>query len=90
MIITFVVYDCKRHKNILITHSARKAKYELHTGIKVEVWSDNACVETIYASKLDKFKPYVQREKEYIGQKQRKAEERNKRRRNHYNGVSDR
>lgn len=79
----FVIYDCKKRKNILITPSARKAKNELHTGIKIEVWCDNIYVETIYARASNNLSKYISLQKQYIGKKQAKAEQRNKRRRNH-------
>lgn len=79
---TFVVYDCKKRKNVLVTSSARKAKCELHTGIKVEVWSENTLVEIIYAKFLKSIDKYVSLEKQYIANKQAEAELRNKRRKN--------
>lgn len=79
----FVVVDCKKRKPILVTHSARKAKNLLEKGMRVEVWADNAHVSTIYSKHRDKFIPYVWQEREYIGKKQKKAEERNKRRKGH-------
>lgn len=79
----FAVYDCKKRKNILITPSARKAKYELHTGIKIEVWTDNVYIETIYARTSRNMNKYISLQKQYIGKKQAKAEQRNKRRKNH-------
>lgn len=77
---TFVVIDCKRHKNILVTQSARKAKYELHAGIKIEVWNNNILIEIIYARASKSIDKYVNLQKQYIGNKQIKAEQRNKRR----------
>ena len=79
---TFVVYDCKKRKNVLVTSSARKAKRELHTGVKVEVWSENTLVEIIYAKFLKSIDKYVSLEKQYIANKQAEAELRNKRRKN--------
>lgn len=83
MLPTFIVIDCKKRKNLLVTLSSRQAKRELHTGLKVEVWNDSMCVETIYATEPNKLDPYTRQEKERIGEKQRKAEQRNKRRKNH-------
>ena len=77
---TFVVYDCKRRKNLLVTSSARKAKGELHVGIKVEVWNENVHMETVYARTMRGLDKYIQEEKQYIAKKQAKAELRNKRR----------
>lgn len=77
---TFVVCDCKRYKNILVTSSARKAKNELHTGVKVEVWNENTFVEKIYFKTRINLEKYISEEKQYITNKQVKAELRNKRR----------
>lgn len=81
---TFIVVDCKRRKSILTTSSARKANKLLTTGYKIEVWNDNVKVETIYEKDKKREKnplaPYIAVEKEYIRQKQARAEERNKRR----------
>ena len=80
---TFVVVDCKSRKSILTTSSARKANSLLETGVRVEVWNGNSKVETIYEA--DKKReggnplfPYIQAEREYIRQKQKRAEERNR------------
>jgi hypothetical protein len=78
---TFVVYDCKKRKNILITSSARKARGELHKGMKIEVWNENNRVETIYSKNFKRITDYVSEEKEYIRNKQIRAEERNRQRR---------
>lgn len=80
---TFVVYDCKKRKNLLVTSSARKAKGELHTGIKIEVWNENIHIETIYLKTMRGLDKYVSKEKQYIAKKQTKAELRNKRRKGH-------
>lgn len=77
---TFVVIDCKQRKTVLATPSARKAQSVLCKGLKVEVWIDNIHIETIYSRQMEKFKPFTLQEKQWIARKQRKAEERNKRR----------
>lgn len=81
---TFLVVDCKTRKPILTTSSARKAKKELRTGVRVEVWNNNALVEKIYESdkrkETDPFAPYVRTEREYIRKKQAQAEARNRKR----------
>ena len=81
---TFVVVDCNTRRPILTTSSARKAQKELRTGIRIEVWNNNTLVERIYEADKKKesnpFAPYVEAERKYIGEKQRKAEERNRRR----------
>lgn len=76
----FVVIDCKQRKTMLVTLSARKAKSVLGKGLKVEIWIDNIHFDTVYSKQIDKFIPFVLQEKQYIGRKQRRAEERNKRR----------
>lgn len=77
---TFAVIDYKKHKNILVTNSARKAKRELHVGVKIEVWNNNMLTEIIYARASKSIDKYVSIEKEYIKMKQTKAETRNRRR----------
>lgn len=79
----FVVVDCKKRKPILATLSARKATGTLKSvksGLRVEVWDNHICVTIAYPKNLYKLDPYIQLEKQYIGRKQKKAEERNKRR----------
>lgn len=84
---TFVVFDCKKRKVLLVTSSAIKAKKLFKVGIKIEVWNENELVEVIYFAKSKYSKDYIWRyilkEKEYIGNKQKKAEEKNKRRKIH-------
>ena len=81
---TFLVVDCKTRKPILTTSSARKARKELRTGVRIEVWNNNNIVEKIYESdkrkEADPLAPYVEAEREYIRQKQAKAEARNRKR----------
>lgn len=80
---TFVVYNCKKRKNLLVTSSARKANGELHVGIKIEVWNENTHIETIYFRTARNLNKYIDKEKQYIAAKQAKAELRNKRRKGH-------
>lgn len=82
---TFVVCDCRKRKNILVTSSARKAKCELCTGTKVEVWNENAYVETVYSRKAKDLDKYIALEKQHIAKKQANAQRRNelRRRKNH-------
>ena len=81
---TFVVVDCKRRKPILTTSSARKANAMLQKGVRIEVWNSNKKLETIYEAdkrrEENPLAPYIKAEREYIGAKQRRAEERNRRR----------
>ena len=81
---TFMVYDCKKRKTILITSSARKAKNMLHTGFKIEVWNSNNLIETIYTKQIINLDRYISLEKEYIKRKQLKAKSRNDKRRKKY------
>lgn len=74
-----MVVDCKRRAPVLVTSSARKAAGSLQTGARVEVWNANALVERIYANERNMMRPYIDAEREYIGQKQRDAELRNRR-----------
>lgn len=75
---TFLVVQSKSGKVVLVTSSARKAESELQTGRRVEVWCENEKVETITTRKNTLFK-YIKLEKEYIRNKQKAAEERNRR-----------
>lgn len=77
---TFVVYDCERRKNLLVTSSARKAKSKLHIGIKIEVWNENTFIENIYFKSRKNLEKYIIEEKQYIAMKQQRAEQLNKRR----------
>jgi hypothetical protein len=79
---TFVAVDCKTRRPILTTSSARKVRAELRTGVRIEVWNNNAIVERIYEAdkrkEKDPLAPYVEAEREYIRKKQAKAEARNR------------
>lgn len=78
---TFVVYNCKGRKNLLVTSSARKAKNELNVGVKIEVWNENTFIENIYYKTAKSLDKYINEEKQYIAMKQIKAEQRNNKRR---------
>lgn len=82
---TFIIYDCKRRKNVLVTSSARKAKNTIYVGSKIEVWNGNVLIEIIYKRTIDKINKYISLEKQYIASKQTKAALRNenKRRKGH-------
>lgn len=84
---TFVVYDCKKRRNLLVTSSARKAEAELVKGFKVEVWNENAHIETVYYNHVERIDKYIEAEKRYIAEKQKRATERNKQRRSRSNVV---
>lgn len=81
---TFLVVDCKTRKPVLVTSSARKANDWLKTGFRIEVWNENTIVEKIRQAdrrkEAEPMKPYIDAEREYIRQKQAKAEARNQRR----------
>lgn len=79
----FAICDCKGRKNQLLTLSARKAKSELCSGTKVEVWSnDGELIEVVYTKYKGNLDKYVRMEKEYISYKQAIAESVNNKRRN--------
>ncbi len=95
---TFVVVDCKTRAPILTTSSARKANAMLKTGVRIEVWNGNSLVEKIYDAdrRREQFplSPYIEAERDYIRQKQARAEKRNariranrERRKQNLNGV---
>ena len=77
---SFIVVDCKKRKTVMVTNSARKTWPLLQKGFRVEVWNSGCIVEKIYSNEKQFLYTYVSMEKEYIGQKQRNHEERNKKR----------
>ena len=77
---TFLVLETKGVP-LLVTSSARKARNLLQTGVRVEVWSGNVKIETIYDRTRHLMGKYVTAEREYIRAKQAAAERRNKTRR---------
>lgn len=78
---TFIAQETRGGKTMLVTSSARKVKSLLSPGVRVEVWSENKKVETVYTKTVALLDKYVQSEKEYIREKQARAEKRNKARR---------
>lgn len=78
---TFVVQETKGGKAVLVTSSARKAKRLLTQGLRVEVWSENQRVETVYTRTAREMNKYIQAERQHIRAKQARAEARNKARR---------
>ena len=80
---TFVVIDCKRRLNLEVTSSARKANSMMRTGVKIEVWNCNGLVETIHATEKEHrpMQPYINAEREYIANKQKRNQHLNKVRR---------
>ena len=80
---TFVVSDCKTNRVLLVTSSARKARDAFGKGRRVEVWNCNSRVERITVKCRDRnpLGPYVEAERDFIRQRQKNHEDRNKRRR---------
>lgn len=77
---TFCLVDTKARKLLLITSSARKCKRAFFKGCRIEVWNANNCTEVIYSRNIADFGKYIKTEKQYIANKQRKAEARNRKR----------
>jgi len=77
----FVVINCKNRKNTFVTTSARKARNNFDFGSKIEVWYNDSCIETIYSKTLKEINKYVSLQRQHIGEKQSKAEQRNGRKR---------
>lgn len=82
---TFVVIECKNRRTVLVTSSARKASRLLQAGVRIEVWNNNDLVETIYErdkrTEGNPLRPYIELERDYIREKQARAEKRNANRR---------
>ena len=78
---TFIAQETKGGRTMLVTSSARKVKALLAPGIRIEVWSENKKVETVYTKTVALLEKYVLSEKQYIREKQARAEKRNKARR---------
>lgn len=81
---TFVVQKTNSGQAVLVTSSARKVKQILTVGFRVEVWSENRKQETIHTRTAKRLDKYITAEREYIRNKQAKAEARNKARRARY------
>lgn len=75
----FILINTKNNKILKVDTSARRTLYDLEPGKRIEVYKRGELQEKIYTKTREKMKPYVQLEKEFIGRKQKKAEERNKR-----------
>jgi hypothetical protein len=78
---TFVLIDCYSKKSLLITSSPKKVFKRMSRGMRIEVWNNNELVEKIYNYNLNNLKPYLKLEEDYIRKKQKKAEMRNKKKR---------
>lgn len=77
---TFCLVDTKSRKLLLITSSARKCKRAFAKGYRIEVWNANNCTEVIYNRNIADFRKYIKAEKQYIANRQQKAEARNRKR----------
>ena len=78
---TFIAQQTKGGRTMLVTSSARKVKSLLAPGVRVEVWSENKKTETVYTKTIALLDKYIEAEKQYIKEKQARAEHRNKLRR---------
>lgn len=78
---TFIAQETKGGKTMLVTSSARKVNSLLTPGVRVEVWSNNQKTETVYTKTRKLLEKYVEAERQYIRDKQAKAEKRNAARR---------
>ena len=81
---TFVVQKTNNGQAVLVTSSARKVKQMLTVGLRVEVWSENQKQEIVHTRTAKKLDKYITAEREYIRNKQARAEARNKARRARY------
>lgn len=71
---TFIAQETKGGKTVIVTSSARKVKSLLTPGVRVEVWSNNQKIETVYTKTRLLLDKYITSEKAYIREKQAKAE----------------
>lgn len=78
---SFVVMDTNKRKNVLVTQSARKAVAALEKGRRIEIWRDGIMVMKVLSYEEGLMRDYIEDEKRYIAEKQRRHEERNARRR---------
>lgn len=78
---TFIAQETKGGKTMLVTSSARKVKSLLSPGVRIEVWSENKKVETVYTKTRALLDKYTEAERDYIRKKQSEAEKRNRLRR---------
>lgn len=78
---TFIAQETKGGKTVIVTSSARKVKSLLVPGVRVEVWSENKKTEIVYTKTQSLLDKYIEAERQYIREKQARAEHRNKLRR---------
>lgn len=87
---TFIAQETAGGKTVIVTSSARKVKSLLVKGLRVEVWNNNRKAETIYIETKALLDKYVAAERQYIREKQERAEKRNKQRRARANARNKR
>ena len=85
---TFIAQQTKGGRTMLVTSSARKVKALIAPGIRVEVWSENSKLETVYTKTRSLLDKYVADERQHIREKQAQAEKRNQARRARANARS--
>ena len=78
---TFVVVDCKKRRIVYVTQSARAAWAMMEKGRRLEVWQRGEQMARLYSEDWVRFKRYIEAERAYIAQKQKRHEIRNERRR---------
>jgi len=76
--VNFTLIDTRSRKIALITASARKCRKLFRKGLKIEIWSNDSLIETIYNKNIADLSKYITQEKEYISNKQKRATERNR------------
>lgn len=78
---SFVVVECKTRTNVLVTQSARKAAAALEKGRRIEIWYNGSMLMKVLSYEEGLMRDYIEDEKRYIAEKQRRHEQRNERRR---------
>lgn len=78
---SFVVMDTNKRKNVLVTQSARKAATALEKGRRIEIWYNGSMLLKVLSYEGGLMQDYIEDEKRYIAEKQRRNEQRNERRR---------
>lgn len=74
----YIVEETKTNKTVLVTLSARKAKKLLGKGRRIDVWCDGERCKRVHLKTASDFDVYISLEKDYIREKQARAEERNR------------
>lgn len=77
---TFVLAASKQQRNVYVTQSAKEAAVRLSApGLRLEVWRNGDLVERIYYKDRGPLQKYLEAERAYIAEKQRRHEQRNER-----------